>query len=147
MDILSDVLRVVRLSGSVFFSAEFSSPWALDSPNPELLASIVLPHAECMVLFHILTEGECFVFCNTHPPVTMQAGAVIIFPHCEPHTMCSHPGTKPTPINAVFSLSSPDATLQVGFVDGRKTARFICADLNCDQRCRQMLAALHTMTV
>jgi Cupin len=36
MDILSDLLRVVRLSGVVFFIAEFSSPWALDSPNPEL---------------------------------------------------------------------------------------------------------------
>ena len=34
MDILSDVLRVVRLSGAVFFTAEFSSPWALDSPHP-----------------------------------------------------------------------------------------------------------------
>ena len=147
MDILSDVLRVVRLSGSVFFSAEFSSPWALDSPNPELLASIVLPHAECMVLFHILTEGECFVFCNTHPPVKMQAGDVIIFPHCEPHTMCSHPGTKPTPINAVFSQSSPDATLQVAFGGGGKKARFICGYLNCDQRFNPMLGALPTMLV
>jgi YesN/AraC family two-component response regulator len=40
MDILSDVLRIVRLSGAVFFTAEFSSPWALDSPNSDLLATI-----------------------------------------------------------------------------------------------------------
>jgi hypothetical protein len=43
---------------SGLFYAEFSSPWALDSPNPELFASIVLPHAECVLLFHILTEGR-----------------------------------------------------------------------------------------
>ena len=36
MDVLSDVIRVVRLSGAVFFTAEFSSPWALESPNPSL---------------------------------------------------------------------------------------------------------------
>ena len=58
MDVLSDVLRVVRLSGAVFFTAEFPSPWALES-KPELLASIVMPEVECVVLFHILIEGEC----------------------------------------------------------------------------------------
>ena len=33
MDVLSDVLRVVRLSGAVFFTADFSSPWAVESPD------------------------------------------------------------------------------------------------------------------
>src|SRR5262245_24306233 len=46
MDVLSDVLRVVRLSGAVFFTADFSSPWGLHSPIPDLLASAVMPHAE-----------------------------------------------------------------------------------------------------
>ena len=61
MDVLSDVLRVVRLSGAVFFTADFSSPWALESPIPEMLASAVMPEAECVVLFHILVDGECEV--------------------------------------------------------------------------------------
>ena len=147
MDILSDVLRVVRLSGAVFFTAEFSSPWALDSPNPELLASIVLPHAECMVLFHILTEGECFILCKTYPFVKLETGDVIIFPHGEPHTMCSHPGTKATPMRAVFSQRSPDATPQVTFGGGGRKTRFICGYLNCDQRFNPLVSALPTVLV
>ena len=147
MDILSDVLRIVRLAGAVFFTAEFSSPWALDSPNSELLASIVLPHAECVVLFHILTEGECFVLYKEHAPVELEAGDVIIFPHGEPHTMCSHLGMKPTPIGAVFSQSSPDATPQVAFGGGGKKSRFICGYLNCDQRFNPLISALPTMLV
>ena len=59
MDVLSDVLRVVRLSGAVFFTADFSSPWSLESPIPDMLASAVMPQAECIVLFHILVDGEC----------------------------------------------------------------------------------------
>lgn len=145
MDILSDVLRVVRLSGAVFFTAEFSSPWALDSPNRELLASIVLPDAECVVLFHILTEGECFVLCKTHPPVRMEAGDVIIFPHGEPHTMCSYPGTKTTALGAVLPQSSSDATPQVAFGGGGRKSRFICGYLNCDQRFNPLVSALPTM--
>jgi hypothetical protein len=57
MDVLSDVLGVVRLSGAVFFKAEFTAPWAIAS-QPEWLATIVWPDVECVVLFHILIEGE-----------------------------------------------------------------------------------------
>jgi AraC-like DNA-binding protein len=145
MDVLSDVLRVVRLSGAVFFTAKFSSPWALESPNPELLASIVMPEAECVVLFHILMEGECIVECPAHPAVTMEAGDVIVFPHGEPHTMRSHDGVQATPINSVFSPSARDELPQVSFGGGGSTSRFICGYLNCDQRFRPLVASLPTM--
>jgi len=47
MDVLSDVLRVIRLSGAVFFVAEFSSRWAIESPPSESLAPFIMPRAEC----------------------------------------------------------------------------------------------------
>lgn len=145
MEVLSDVLRVVRLSGAVFFSAEFSSPWALESPNPDLLASVVMPEAECVVLFHILTEGECIVTCQAHPPLKMEAGDVIIFPHGDAHLMCSDNGAKPTPIRSVFSQTSPDALPQVAFGGGGKKSRFLCGYLNCNQRFNPLIGALPTM--
>ncbi|HVO22583.1 MAG TPA: AraC family transcriptional regulator [Candidatus Margulisiibacteriota bacterium] len=145
MEVLSDVLRVVRLTGAVFFSAEFSSPWALESPNSDLLASVVMPEAECVVLFHILTEGECIVTCQAHPPVKMEAGDVIIFPHGNAHTMRSHDGAKLTPIRSVFSQASPDALPQVAFGGGGKKARFLCGYLNCNQRFNPLIGALPTM--
>lgn len=147
MDILSDVLRVVRLSGAVFFTADFSSPWAIDSPDPGLLASIVLPDAECVALFHILTEGECHILCKNYPAVKLETGDVIIFPHGESHTMCSHPGMKATPVDAVLSQRSPDSTPQVAFGGGGTKARFICGYLNCDQRFNPLISALPTMLV
>ena len=103
IDVLSDVLRVVRLSGAVFFTAEFSSPWAVESPPPEALAALVLPDAECVVLFHVLIDGECIVECQSHPAVKMEAGDVIVFPHGHPHTMGSRDAVKATPIGAVFT--------------------------------------------
>ena len=90
MDVLSDVLRVVRLSGAVFFTADFSSPWAIESPIPDMLASAVMPEAECVVLFHILVDGECEVECQGHPLTTMASGDVIVFPRGDQHTMRSH---------------------------------------------------------
>ena len=90
MDVLSDVLRVVRLSGAVFFTADFSSPWAVESPIPERLAAAVMPEAECVVLFHILVEGQCEVECQGHPVTTMDSGDVVVFPRGDQHTMRSH---------------------------------------------------------
>lgn len=98
-----------------------------------------------MALFHILTEGECIVTCKAYPPVKMEAGDVIIFPHGDAHTMCSHNGAKPTPIRAVFSQASPDALRQVAFGGGGKKSRFLCGYLNCDQRFNPLIGALPTM--
>ena len=76
MDVLSDVLRVVRLSGAVFFTADFSSPWAIESPMPDRLALALIPQAECLVLFHILVDGTCEVATPNHPVTTMEAAAM-----------------------------------------------------------------------
>ena len=100
VDVLSDVLRVVRLSGAVFFTADFSSPWAIESPIPALLASAVMPEAECVVLFHILVEGECEVVCQGHPVTTMEGGDVIVFPRGDQHTMRSHGAVTTTPLTS-----------------------------------------------
>jgi AraC family transcriptional regulator, alkane utilization regulator len=145
IDVLSDVLRVVRLSGAVFFTAEFSSPWAIQSPPPEALASIVMPDAECVVLFHILIDGECVVECRSHPPVTMGTGDVIVFPHGHSHTMGSRNAVKATPIGAVFTPGSRDELPQVCFGGGGLTSRFVCGYLNCDQRFSPLIGALPTM--
>src|SRR5262245_47263530 len=108
MDVLSDVLRVVRLSGAVFFTADFSSPWALESPIPAMLASAVIPQAECVVLFHILVDGDCEVECVGHPMTLMERGDVIVFPRGEQHTMRSHGAGTPTPLTSIFSPGAHD---------------------------------------
>ena len=126
IDVLSDVLRVVRLSGAVFFTAEFSSPWAIESPSPEALASLVMPDAECVVLFHVLIDGECMVECQSHPAVKMETGDVIVFPHGDPHRMGSGDAVKATPIGAVLSPGSRDELPQIGFGGGGQVSRFVC---------------------
>jgi AraC family transcriptional regulator, alkane utilization regulator len=145
MDVLSDVLRVVRLSGAVFFTADFSAPWALESPIPEMLASAVMPEAECVVLFHILVEGECEVVCQGHPVTTMETGDVIVFPRGDQHTMRSHGAGLATPLSSVFSPGRYETPPQLSFGGGGRTSRFVCGYLNCDQRFSPLVEALPTM--
>jgi AraC-like DNA-binding protein len=147
MDVLSDVLRVVRLSGAVFFTADFSSPWAIESPIPDMLASAVMPEAECIVLFHILVEGECEVECEGHPQTRMASGDVIVFPRGDQHTMRSHGAGQPTPLAAIFAPGAHDEPPQLSYGGGGRTSRFVCGYLNCDQRFSPLVEGLPTMLV
>ena len=145
MDVLSDVLRVVRLSGAVFFTADFSSPWAIESPLPDKLAAAVMPEAECVVLFHILVEGECEVACPSHPVTLMESGDVVVFPRGDRHTMRSHGAGTPSPLSSIFSPGQHDEPPQLSYGGGGRTSRFVCGYLNCDQRFSPLVDALPTM--
>jgi AraC family transcriptional regulator, alkane utilization regulator len=145
MDVLSDVLRVVRMSGSVFFTGAFSSPWALDSPAPQVLSAVVIPDAECVVLFHILVDGECRVECEGQPVVSMQAGDVVAFPHGDPHVMRSVESAEATPLASVISQRSADDPPRLAFGGGGRAARFICSYLSADQRFGRLVEALPTI--
>jgi AraC-like DNA-binding protein len=145
MDVLSDVLRVVRLSGAVFFTADFSSPWAIESPIPDRLAAAVMPQAECIVLFHILVDGECEVECQGHPRTGMASGDVIVFPRGDQHTMRSHGAGRAAPLATIFSPGEHDEPPQLSYGGGGRTSRFVCGYLNCDQRFSPLVESLPTM--
>jgi len=147
VDVLSDVLRVVRLSGAVFFTADFSSPWSIESPAPERLALAVMPQAESIVLFHILVDGECEVECHGHPATSMAPGDVIVFPRGDQHTMHSHGAGRPTPLTSVFSPGAYDEPPQLSYGGGGRASRLVCGYLNCDQRFSPLIDALPTMLV
>lgn len=145
MDLLSDVLHVVRLSSAVFFTADFSSPWALDSPIPEMLEPAVMPGAECVVLFHILVEGQCEVECQGHPLTTMDSGDVIVFPRGDRHTMRSYGAGAAMPHAAVFTSGEDNEPPQLSYGGGGRTSRFVCGYLNCDNRFSPFVRALPAM--
>ena len=147
MDVLSDVLRVVRLSGAVFFTAELSSPWSLESPHPKELSTALIPGAECPVLFHILVEGECEVVCPGLPLTSMKTGDVVVFLRGDQHTMRSHGATRPTPLGAVFAPGKHEGLPQLLFGGGGHTSRFVCGFLNCDQRFGPLVESLPTMLI
>ena len=61
MDVLSDVLRTVRLTGSIFFTANFYEPWAFSSPTQEELSQNMPSTAECISFFISLQKGIAYL--------------------------------------------------------------------------------------
>ena len=58
MDVLSEVLKVVKLQGAMFYNGEFSSPWSFCSPASHTVAPYVTPAAAHVIIYHLLTEGH-----------------------------------------------------------------------------------------
>ena len=58
MDVLSEVLRVVKLQGALFYNAEFSAPWSVYAAPSRGLARYFGTNTEHVIVYHFLTEGR-----------------------------------------------------------------------------------------
>ena len=52
MDVLSDVLLAVRLTGAVFFDVDARTPFATESPGADKIAEQVMGAADRVIGFH-----------------------------------------------------------------------------------------------
>src|SRR3954454_11184021 len=90
-DPLSDVLKTVRLTGAVFFEIAAQGPWAVASPSREQILPRILPGADHLIAYHVVTTGNCFATVKGGESVPLSAGEVVIFTNGQPHIMSSAP--------------------------------------------------------
>ncbi len=128
-DPLSDVLRAVRLDGAFFYAVEASEPWGVEAVAAKDLTPSILPGAEHLISYHILTTGRCWGGLIGEPPTALEPGDVIVFPHGDAHVMSSDPQLRSVP--ATPGRYPETVTLGAG---GRITATFVCGFLGCDRR-------------
>jgi AraC-like DNA-binding protein len=90
------------------------------------------------VIFHLITEGECFVEMDSEPPVRLGAGDVVVFPQGHAHRMCSDLGLPPAQGARLEEVLSRRPRKLVYGGGGRRT-RLVCGYLACDTRLAKML--------
>jgi hypothetical protein len=148
-DVLSGVLRTVRLTGALFFNVKASSPWVAESlPAPEL-APIILPRAQHVVSYHVVTDGHCWAEVAGEAPVQLQAGDVVVVPHGDAYALSSRPGMLgqiPRPEIDGWFRQMMAGGLPLDLTEGegpRQDRRVMCGFLGCDVRpFNPVLAAL-----
>ena len=142
MDLLSEVLRVVRLTGAIHLRGEFTEPWAFLSTPPELLAARYnLPEGE-VSQFHVFVEGNCWVSAGKLAPVRMETGDVVIFPRAEQYIMASDVSVTPVPIKDIFAQPSREQITDLKYGGPGRSARFICGYLHFDHQFDPLLDSL-----
>jgi AraC-like DNA-binding protein len=146
-DVLSDVLRAVRLTGAVYFDFELSSPWVAEAPPSREIAAKVMPGAQRVIEYHLIARGTCWGHAVGDEPIRLREGDLIVFPQGDAHVLASAPGMRAAPDMSVFARPSTPLPLvyELGG-GGPERARLVCGFLGCDDRpYNPLLTALPTV--
>ena len=144
VDALSEVLKALRLTSGIYLKAEFTAPWCIDSsPSREDLEDI-LPGAEQVALYHLLTEGSCRASLpDGSAAVELGVGDLILFPQGDGHLMGSDLRLPPAHVATLVTPAVEGGLMRMGRCgDGARTS-FVCGYLAYDGRlCRPLFSAL-----
>jgi len=135
-DVLSEVLRAVRLTGAVFFSVEASAPWVAETPAASVIAPYVMPGSEHTIEYHLVTRGSCWGGIVDQAAGRLEEGDIIVFPQGDAHVLSSAPGMRgypePDAFQAVGGARLPINIKKDG--GGADRTEVICGFLGCDAR-------------
>jgi AraC-like DNA-binding protein len=137
VDALSDVLKTVRLTGAAFFDVAAKAPWVAESTPREMVLPKILPGAENLIAYHVLTEGRCFAGIIGQEPIAVEAGEVIVFTRGDPHVLSSSPGMRADSVPADKFAAAADTHLPFSISyggDGPISTKVVCGFLACDAR-------------
>jgi AraC-like DNA-binding protein len=146
MDVLSTVLKTVKLEGAMFYNAEFSAPWSFRSPPSCLVAPYLSPEPRHVIIYHLLTHGRAYANIEDGRRITLSAGDIVVFPHGDSHLMGNGRDVEPKD-NAKFLEEIFSQGLKVARMGGGgEITRFICGYLVCDpQLSKSFLGGLPPM--
>ena len=136
MDALSEVLKTIRLTGAAFFASELRAPWSIVAPSSRALADALLPAADHVVPYHLVTAGRCVVKLLDGPAVDLAAGDVVVFPKGDHHMLGGTPQFGPLSIpteDLTKLLNRGTVTPIRGGGDGAVT-EMVCGFFACDAR-------------
>jgi AraC-like DNA-binding protein len=141
MDVLSEVLRVVRLEGALFFNAEFSAPWCLRSAKSNDMAPYLSPKAGHLIIYHLLTEGRAYAKLPDGRREELTAGDIVIFPHGDSHLLGNGSGVSPVDSLQTFAGNLKQGLKLAQFGGGGEITRFVCGFMACDPRLSEVFLA------
>lgn len=138
MDVLSEVLKVVKLQGALFYNGEFSSPWSVEATSARELANYVAPGAEHVIMYHLLTEGHASVRMEDGERVTLSAGDIVMIPHGDPHFVENGPPTKTMDNSQQVADVLAQGLRLSRMGGGGEITKLVCGYMACEPRLSQV---------
>ena len=134
MDVLSEVLKVVKLQGAMFYNGEFSSPWSFCSPASATIAPYLVQGARRVIVYHLLTQGHASARLADGERVALDTGDIVIFPHGDAHVLENGPATKSVDMAKEITRIVANRLKVARAGGGGEVTKFICGFMACDPR-------------
>ncbi len=129
-DTLGETLYSLRLNGLVYANSELSAPWG-----------IAMPAMEGRMMFHIVTQGGCWLRFPDHDDVYLKPGELALLPRGEGHRIASDTSVACEPFFdiPVSKLSERFEFMRYG--GGGEPTLLTCGVLSFDHLAGQKLIA------
>lgn len=124
MDVLSDILDLLKFKGSLYFATKFSAPWGVQVPAYQNVAR-----------FHLAIGGECCVtIAGNNTPIYLSSGDMIIIPHGSAHTLSDK---VDSPIESLDTILETTGFIGEGHLvyggDQDSYSRLVCGHFEFEQ--------------
>jgi len=94
MDLLSDVIRDLRLESVVLSTSELRAPWGFDKGTVRGAAP-----------FHVIVAGGCRLDIPQRPTIELAIGDLVVFPHGDRHSLSSDADASRVPFSTILEAS------------------------------------------
>jgi AraC-like DNA-binding protein len=147
MDALSEVLKIVKLRGALFFNAQFTAPWCVASSQSSKIAPLLCPGADHVIIYHYLSGGRGYAQLPDGSRRELGPGDVVIFPHGDAHKL-GNGACKPVDSLTIFAKNLSNGLKVARYGGGGELTKFVCGYMACDPSLTELvLAGLPSMFV
>lgn len=131
-DLLADMLRAVRLTGSVFLNARFTAPFGVISPKrfDQRMPMARMTHIS---IFHLIASGRCMIEIATGECKTVAAGDLLLVPFADAHKFWSGDGTEMAIAEDIIRPSPLNGMWYINHGGGGEETRMVCGFLESSE--------------
>ena len=143
MDPLSDVLRAVRLTGSVFLSGHFTAPWCIGVKITADECARHLPGLPTQIIgYHVVIEGRMLVGVDSEPLVEVSAGEIVLFPQNDAHILADRRGVRPISASELIQRSPDGGLYRIVHGGGGVATQIVCGFLASEDSYNPLFSTL-----
>jgi AraC-like DNA-binding protein len=145
VDALSDVLRVIRLSGGVFLEAEFTAPWCISGKISPEDCKPYLAAPRHVIASHYVASGHMQIQAEGSEAIEVRTGEIVLLPHNDSHCFGSELNLAPVPAGEVIQPPQDGGLARIVHGGGGEGTQLLCGFLGCDTPFSPLLAGLPKM--
>ena len=128
MDVLSDILASLRLTGGVVIDGKLSGDFCVRSEFGPGHCAPFFPVPDTLIAYHYVRSGEILVQVQDGVEVSLAAGEVAILPRNEPHLLAKRSGLPPIDASDIAWITG-DGVHHVACGNGPDTTEVWCGFL------------------
>ena len=131
-DVLAEMLRAVRLTGSVFLDACFTAPFGIISPK-RFDANSPMAHLRHVSVFHLIAAGKCSVELATGERRDISAGDILLMPYADQHKFWNGRTTEMPLADDVVRPGPLKGMWNINHGGGGQETRMVCGFLESSE--------------